>query len=284
MEVKAQIHLNIETASTCNARCHFCPYSTEGRLRPAKKMSEDLFHKIIDEVATIPLITGINLQGLNEPLLDKRLEDFIRYIGDTAPNVAVGLYTNGVLLTPERYRSLKAAGLSRLIVSLNAVNQEQHEKIMGIPGAFEKVCAHIEYAMEHPPHTLQVHAVYTSDTFSREDCLKFYERWGDWSEGLGIGVVCRDGNWGGSMYVPPRATGIVVGNQWCFRATNTIYITCEGLITTCCMDPFGKQVFGDVNTQTIREIYNGDKYTKFREDHANDRADNYDICRGCARV
>ena len=42
--------------------------------------------------------------------------------------------------------------------------------------------------------------------------------------------------------------------------------------------------FGNVNDQSISEIYNSEAYVKFREDHANDRADLYDICKVCTRI
>jgi len=246
-------------------------------------MPTELFHKIIDDIATIPIITGINLQGLNEPLLDNRLEDFIRYALSKNPRLGMGIYTNGFLLTPARYDSLKASGLSRLIVSLNACDQEQHEDIMGVPGMFDKVCSHIEYAAKNPVNTVNVHAVFGYHRFNAKDVDRFYDRWGNWMEGMGIGLVCRQANWSGDMYVN-KQRGIPLMNKCCSRAIRHISITCEGKVTTCCMDPFGKQVFGNLNHQTLREIYNSEEYVRFRKAHSNDEADQYELCRNCTRI
>jgi hypothetical protein len=249
-------------------------------------MPTELFHKIADEIVTIPQITAINLMGLNEPLLDSRIEEFTRYLVDLRPKLRVGIYTNGLLLTPLRHDSLVSAGLHSIIVSLNAVRPEQHEQIMRMKGKFDTICANIDYARNgqcRAPH-FEVHAVYTSDTFTQYDVALFYERWGSKPDGAGIGLVCTAGNFGGMLEVSPSATGIRLGNTWCFRATNTIYITCDGLVTTCCMDPFGRQVFGDLKTQTIRESYNSEPYVKFREAHVNDRADEFEICANCTRI
>jgi MoaA/NifB/PqqE/SkfB family radical SAM enzyme len=244
-------------------------------------MCVELFHKIMDEIATIPSIDSIKLHGLCEPLLDKRLEDFISYAKAKAA-VSVGIYTNGLLLTPERHDSLRAAGLDSLVISLNAVSPEQHEAIMGMKGKFGTVCANADYAIKHNKK-VQVHAVYTTDTFTEADMRTFYARWGDVRK-TGNGLVIRDANWGGDMKIPPKSAGLIFGNMCCHRAINHVYITYDGIVTTCCMDPFGKQRFGDLKTQTLRDVYNGEPYVSFRVAHAQNRADQYEICKNCTRI
>jgi radical SAM protein with 4Fe4S-binding SPASM domain len=281
--VEVEIHANIETASTCNAACGFCPYIVTARERSGKTMAMDLYTKIIDEIATIPAITALNLMGLNEPLLDRRLESLIAYAKAAKPSLRIVIYTNGLLLTPARHASLREAGLDRLIVSLNAVRADQHQAIMGMKGKFDIICANIDNARQYPTPALEVHAVYTSDTFTEADAMQFYARWGNKHEG-GHGLVCRDSNWAGAVEIPAKAASLVFTNLWCFRATHTIYITYDGTMTACCLDPFGKLAFGNLQTQTIREIYNSERYVAFRLAHAENRADEYDMCKTCTRV
>ena len=49
------IQLHMATTSVCNARCHFCIYKSPENTRPKGFMDWDLFTKIIDEAAGIPL-------------------------------------------------------------------------------------------------------------------------------------------------------------------------------------------------------------------------------------
>ena len=275
--------VQIETAGTCNAACSFCPYPSLAKGRVGKLMTRELFHKIVDEVATIPVVSEIKLVGLNEPLLDYRLEEFIAYIRAVSPSMRIGIYTNGLLLTSVRHESLRTAGLTNLIVSLNAVRSEQHEQITGIRGKFETICRNVDYARRFDRPRLQVHAVYTYDTFTETDKDEFYSRWGD-ARKDGNGLVICEANWGGELELPARAVGLSFANTCCFRAISQFYVTFDGKVTTCCMDPVGRQVFGDLNTQTIREVYNGELYLNFRRAHSEDRADEYPTCRSCTRV
>lgn len=278
------LSIQIETCGTCNAGCHFCVYPSIAKDRAGKMMTRELFRKIVDEVVTIPVVSNIKLMGLNEPLLDPRLDEFIGYIKSIGQNLGICIYTNGLLLTPKRQDRLREAGLTDLIVSLNAVRPEQHDKIMGMKNRFDTICRNIDYARGFSTPRVEVHAVYTSDTFTEADVQTFHDRWGSIAKGTGIGLVAQYANWSGDIDVPAKAVGLVMANEWCHRATESVYILFDGRVTTCCLDPLGKQVFGDLNTQTLREIYNSEKYTEFRRAHSQNRADEYELCRNCTRI
>jgi len=271
------IEIQIETTTTCNARCHFCIYKDHPE-RWGKSMSMELWKKIMDEVGTIDLIFALKPIGLNEPLLDRQMEERLRYARDKVEFIY--LFTNGLLATPERCKSLKEAGLDTMIFSLNANNAEQHEKIMGMKGKYDLVCNNIQAAQD-AGLDVEVHTVWNNDQFTSLDAFEFYQKWGSVPTG-GIGLVVREGNWGGEL---GRTVRKWKPNEHCYRATTQINVLWNGIVSTCCTDllPRGL-VFGDLNTQTIREVYNGEKYVQFREDHFNDRADRYDICKGCTRI
>ena len=65
-------------------------------------MDEALFYKIIDELKSVSYDGYLNLYVNNEPFMDKRIEDWYRYAKENLPNAKMLLYTNGLLLTPER--------------------------------------------------------------------------------------------------------------------------------------------------------------------------------------
>jgi radical SAM protein with 4Fe4S-binding SPASM domain len=127
-----------------------------------------------------------------------------------------------------------------------------------------------------------VHAVFDVVRFPMSDVERFLGRWGDKRYG-GHGVVVRMGDWADRIAVP-WDVGMVQGNTCCFRAMSQLYVMYDGRVSTCCFDPLGRQVFGDLNTQTIREVYNSAAYVAFREAHSRNEADKYDICAKCSRI
>lgn len=257
---------------------------------PKGFMSMDLFKKIADEAATIPALSSWAFSALGEPLLDKHLDERIRYAKSLRPEWDIEMYTNGVFLTPDRYESLKAAGLDHLSVSLNAVDAKQHEAIMGIKGKFQTVVDNLNYAIKSGGVDLQIKAVLNHDTFTRDHQLDFYLTWGikhhpHVKEGYGRCVVER--NWAGANRtienVGPNGPDFDP-DSCCARAVEQLSILWDGIVTPCCFRPLKTEIFGDLKTQTIREIYNSETYLKFREAHIENRASTYEFCKGCTRV
>lgn len=237
-----------------------------------------LYKKIVDEVVQIPQVDKLVLHGLGEPTLDPHLEERLAY-ARARSNIAMEIYTHGAHLGPDRFEALKKAGLTSLVFSLNAVRPEQHEAIMGLKGKFDTVVDNIEYAIAHRGSVgIEVHAVSNDDQFTEDDRIVFYQKWGSVFEG-GVGNCIRELNWAGDN----RSTFKWDPNVCCQRAVGQIYVMYDGRVTMCCLDPTGKTIFGDLNKQTIKEVYNSDYYTMFRSLHSTDKAAVFKACKNCTR-
>jgi radical SAM protein with 4Fe4S-binding SPASM domain len=250
-------------------------------------MSMDLYKKIIDDAAGIPEINSIAFSALGEPLLDRFLVERVAYARKMRPDwTPFELYTNGVGLTPEKFDALRDAGIDSLTISLNAVRPEQHEKIMGLKGKFGRVVEHAQYARTHAGNVdVLIKAVRDDVHFTMEDQVRFYLTWGmrlrpDLMPGHGqIVWMC---NWAGGV---PLVEGREIDpDSCCGRALTQLSILWDGKVSMCCYDPLYTFPLGDLSKQTIKEVYNAEKYVTFREDHNNEQASKYELCRGCTRV
>lgn len=273
------IQLQVETTSVCNAKCHFCVYPTLERTR--KHMAMPLYSKILNEAVPIPAIGQLMLTGLGEPLLDPHLDKRISMAKEVAPRLEVGIYTNGTFLTPKRFDSLHAAGVDTIDISLNAATAEQRKEIMGLDD-WERVVANVQYALASQNGTrVLLKGVVNPDRFTKSDTEQIQRIWGNRvMDGAGRFLPVVEGNWAGRT----RTIRAFSPSDACHRALGQIYVTVDGIVTTCCFDPDGRQVFGDLREQTLREVYNSSKYVQFREAHFENRADQYEICKGCTRI
>ena len=276
------IQLHFETVGSCSARCVFCMYdSDENRKLPKRPMPMPLFQKIIDEAVTIPQINEVAFAGLAEPLMDPHLLERIAYTSAARADWRLEMYTNGFALTPEKFEAIKAAGLDVLVISLNAVSAEQHALIMGVKGKYDLVCANIDYAIAHKGDMAHIdtRAVVTGDTFTMDDGAAFLRRWGVTHLG-GYGKLISERNWAGE-----NPTSVPFDpNSCCKRALEQISVHRDGRCNLCCFDALSKYSFGDLKTQTIREIYNSSAYVAFRQMHFENRAAEHPLCRICSRV
>ena len=109
----------IETTNECNRRCYYCPISKDKDYKPMR-MKTELFHRIIDELHDTN-ISRIVLANYGEPLLDDRLEEFIRYIKERM-DVEIKIFSNGDFLTQERLQSLINSGIDKIRISQHRYN------------------------------------------------------------------------------------------------------------------------------------------------------------------
>lgn len=242
-------------------------------------MSMGLFQRIMDQAADLKVISQLCLNGLGEPTLDPYIVERVAYSKKKRPDIGAEIFSNGVHLTPAKFDQLRDAGLGAITVSVNAVTPEQHEATMGLKGKFDVVCANADYVIRNRGKVkVEIHAV-LSPEWTRQQMAEFHGRWGHRANG-GFGLLVYEANWAGAN----RTTYKFRPNESCHRALTQFHVMWDGRVTTCCFDPAGEQVFGDLKTQTIKEVYSNPVYVQFREDHFNDKADKYDICKNCTRI
>ncbi len=272
------MQLQIEPLNACNADCVFCPYSRHTRKRQVMPMG--LFRKIIDEAATIPLIDQITLTGLGEPLLDPHVIERIKYVRKMMREISVTLFTNGSKLTVDLAGKLAKAGLSTMYVSLNGVNARQRKEAMGLDD-YDSVVKVLNEIIAAPIGEMAVviKAIASKDLLEPGDSDTFQHTWGGATEMGGNAFLHLEGNWAGIMYSPrvkPRGS--------CARALDHIMVLSDGRVSMCCFDAEGKTIFGDLNSQTLREIYSSEKAVAYRRAHVEGRRQELELCKECTAI
>jgi len=117
----------------CDLRCAMCDLPSRGDRR--RELSTRGLLRILDELAALGTL-GVGITG-GEPLLRADLEAVIRH--GARRGLLTHLNTNGTLVTPERARSLFAAGLDSVNLSLDGPDAETHDRLRGAKGSFERV-------------------------------------------------------------------------------------------------------------------------------------------------
>lgn len=119
--------LFVETTTRCNLNCVMCMKQNaqkplaDGDLQPATFAAlEPVF----------PQLEALILNGVGEPLLNRRLEQFIVRAKELLPAQSwVGFQSNGLLLTNLRAMSLAEAGVDRICLSMDGVTADTFSTI-----------------------------------------------------------------------------------------------------------------------------------------------------------
>ena len=141
--------LRISVTDRCNFRCTYCmPKELFGANYRFMPRSELLSFEEITRLAEIFVAHGVRKIRLTggEPLLRQGLEDLVRMLSEVAGLEDLTLTTNGSLLTLQRARRLHEAGLRRLTVSLDAVDDMVFSSMNDVGFSVEPVLKSIEDA------------------------------------------------------------------------------------------------------------------------------------------
>ena len=137
--------LRVSITDSCNYKCVYCRTGEVGAQYPELKIEEYL--RLIRLFVSLG-ITKVRLTG-GEPLLRRGLVEMVKELASlrtlTGEPLDLALTTNGHLLE-SLAAPLKAAGLDRATVSMDAVDAPTFERITRVPGSFSKVLAGIRAA------------------------------------------------------------------------------------------------------------------------------------------
>ena len=148
--------LRISVTDRCNLRCIYCMPPEGVALIPHEEV---LRFEEIERVTRAAARAGarkVRITG-GEPLVRANVVELVRRLARIEDVLDLPMTTNGVLLA-EKARDLKAAGLSRVTVSLDTLRPERFARIAGSPG-LDRVRLGIEAALAAGLVPLKVNVV-----------------------------------------------------------------------------------------------------------------------------
>ncbi|MCC8403554.1 radical SAM protein [Paraburkholderia sp. MMS20-SJTN17] len=121
---------DVSITNVCNAACDFCGFSREKKLAgPRRYLDPDEFARALP-ILRRRRIRYMTLQG-GEPLVHPEIASLVA--SATKAGIQCGVITNGWFL-PRHIKELAAAGLKRLLISIDSADMREHEHNRGLRG------------------------------------------------------------------------------------------------------------------------------------------------------
>src|SRR5689334_13381493 len=140
-----RVHTNLRISVTdrCNIRCFYCMPDENVRFRPR---TEILSFEEITRFANVVSQMGVRRLRLTggEPLVRSELPQLVKMLADLPLIEDLALTTNGILLA-DLAADLRSAGLTRLNISLDTLDEATFQKISRREG-LHRVLAGIDAA------------------------------------------------------------------------------------------------------------------------------------------
>lgn len=286
--------VKIELTGRCNYRCQFCALRTR-EIQPKGDMDFKLFKKITSEMKD----AGVEEIGLF-------------YLGESfmAPDALIGavewckdlgfpylfLTTNGSLADRRTVFELMEAGLDSLKWSVNAADEEQFEKVMGVKGSlFWKSLENLKDARRVRDQNGFKCGLYASSImYDGEQGKKMQALLDEYvipfvDEHYFLPLYGQMTHWNSerkdALGYKPTA-----GNQGrlaalrdplpCWSAFTEGHVTADGILTACCFDSDASFAMGDLKSTSFMDAWNSESFQWLRKAHLSKDVCGT-ICEGC---
>ena len=285
--------ISIEPTTACNLRCPECPSGLRAFSRPTGNLRSDFFRKTIDDLHRDLSFLIFYFQG--EPYINPDFLDMVQYASQR------GIYTitstNGHFLNEENARKTIESGLDRLIISVDGSTQEVYEqyrksgKLEVVLQGARNVVKWKKELKSKTPHLIFQFLVVRPNEHQIPEIYKLAKEIGidevklktaqiyDYAQGNPL-IPNQDRY---SRYRKQADGSYRIKNQLlnhCWKLWHACVITWDGVVVPCCFDKDAQYRMGNLQEQSLREVWQQQPYREFRQQLLKGR-DKIDICTNC---
>ena len=276
------VTLGIELLNKCNFKCSMCltPKLDEPKIVIQKSVRQSLLEQI--KKHKIPAV----MFGMGEePLLYKDFVEFVREISE-AGVMDIFLFTNGLLMNETISQALIDLPITRVYFSLDAATPETFFKVRGkneLPRVEENILKFLEIrdAKKSKLPIVRVSFCLTENNAHEKDM--FIEKWRHHVDHVDIQTVhdfsrvqemSRMSN--EELFAPTEKSvaGAKRNQPW-----EKLTVWANGDVSPCCTFHGKNLIIGNVNLETVDELWNGEKITKVRDQVASGKLN--PVCHEC---
>lgn len=292
---------NIETTNACNMSCKMCPRTTK-MTRPVETLTPDSFNQIISQIRPwstkewekwecfvktnyniypndmsenhfflyiIPKV--IQLHGYGDPLLDKNMHHYIKLLNDN--NFHSYFSCNPANINMKNTIEMFQNGLDYIKYSIESVDDYTHKKIRGGASNFSKSLEQITELLDiKEKKNYKTNIVITMLDLNGEYQKEEYEKLENAFKGLPVYIYLKseDCQWYRKDF---HGTNSIHWSEICKHPWMSMTIKSNGEVAMCMEDYNNEIILGDVNKDSLYDIWNGNKYREFMNNHFKSNGD-----------
>lgn len=271
----------IEPVNTCNARCIMCGIDFDKKVKAV--LPNELLDKIADELSGYSShVEKVMLYLDCEPLLDRSLHLKVARLKEAGIK-RVNIATNASILTARAATNLIKAGLDEIYITIDSLKKETFEAIrlrLNFDKVYENTVNFIKIRDELNPDLI-IRVQMILQELNADEGEAFTEHWTPLLGPKDQVAVQRAHNWANAVEVMKFGDEETINNIPCIALWGTLCIHANGDVGLCCMDTDSSILLGNVNSQSIAEIWSGDQLQEIREKHMSGRRNEIALCDGC---
>ena len=292
--LKTPFVIFVDPADTCNFKCKFCPTGDSELMKKTPNrnfgiMDFNLYKKIIDDICEFEEpIKVLRLYKDGEPLLNPHFADMVKYAKDKGCTSRIDTTTNASLLTKKKSAEIISAGLDRINISIEGINNEQYKSFSSCNINFERLLENIKYFYDNRKQC-EVLIKINGDILKENEKKNFFDIFGDIADNIYIEHVMScwpefelkgvEANRDLGIYGQPAKEVMV-----CPYVFYSFSINSDGLSSLCFLDWSRKLLIGDAKKEHLKDIWLGKNIRKYQEMFLKMKRKTHPICKNCGQL
>lgn len=294
--------LSIEPTNICNFKCVMCFQGTEKYMNigaPFQNMTMECFNKIIEDLKNWTentyKIKIVKLYSTGEPLVNREICEMVKKIKEANVCEKIEITTNGSLLTSDMAEKIVDYGLDYLRISVYSVKDENNKRITKSEVSPLEIWNNVKYIREYRDSKgkkLPYISAKMIDTYSEENIIfqNMYkdvadEAYIDKAMNLSTGESTTE-----KLYGEREAEAIKDINESrifknkikaCRYPFTHMTIRSDGSVVVCCSDWLLDTKYGDVNKNSLQEIWESKELYEFRKMTLLTKGKGCKACKNC---
>lgn len=241
--------IHIELTNRCNLHCIMC-YRNSMK-SPIGDMDFELLKKIVNQIRLIQSVEEVFIHWRGEPLCYNNFVSAITYMSDLCAKKIV--FTNGLLLSITNIELLIRNNIDELYFSVEAIDNINYSAIRG--------CNLLEQVEHNIIETINIRNKCCSKTkikisyvLLESNIDKVFDFFSKWEKIVDEIIIKQDSR-----------TIVRDINTRCVWPYNGLFISYQGIVSACCMDVNHEYIIGDININTLEEIFNSQRINLLRD-------------------
>lgn len=288
------LSLQVDPASLCNFKCAFCPTGDPKLIKQSGRsqtfMGLDLYKKIIADISRFERnLKVLRLYKDGEPLLNPHFLDMVR-LAKAEPRIErVETTSNGSKLEPVFNEQLVAAGLDRIVLSIEGVTAERYRSFARVRLDFDAFVENVRH-LHSIRGDLRIHVKTVAQNldYAAGEDKKFFDTFGPISDGIYIENTVASWPQFDVDGAAPEETDLygrqTVRKTICPYLFYTLSINSDGSVSPCCVDWNRELVLGSVADEGLLDIWNGAAMQTLRRQHIVEGLAANPSCGSCGQV
>jgi MoaA/NifB/PqqE/SkfB family radical SAM enzyme len=299
LPLNTPLSLHIDPSNICNLRCKFCPTGhpdiIHDVLRPRGLMDFSLFKKIIDDLANFPEpLRCLHLYKDGEPLLNPDFPAMVKYAKEHKVAQTVETTTNALLISSDMAQKIVDSGLNRIRISIQHVSSEGYHRLTNTRIEFETIVENIRILhskVKNLGYGPSIHVKIIDSGLSEEEKMQFISVFENISDEIHIDALMGwnkndlfDFRLGAKPSSGMDPDSPVILRKVCPLPFYSLAVNVDGSVSACCVDWSHGVVVGDLSSESLLDIWKGERLHTLRLVQLADRKHANPVCASCDYV